>query len=208
MSGLAVAAGAGALWVLEKAFDEGMGRALDVFLEGRRREGQARLARQIARGKPWRITDDKAAAAMLTYRRAVEEGVAQLNLEMLARVLVTGAQEPEFAPDEFRRQAEMIANLSVDEITVLAFCGRVEEAAQTSGRGLEGPLGVLMVGPGLQFTDAGELTAVLTALLRTGLLIHPSGWGGSFFSVTAAYRRLMQLVDIEDAIAQFGGDGA
>jgi hypothetical protein len=74
----------------------------------------------LSRGKFWAITDDKAAAAMWRYLRAAMEGAARRNLELLAEALVSGAVDPEFAPDEFKRQADRLDGVSRKEIIVLA----------------------------------------------------------------------------------------
>lgn len=205
MSAIATTAGL----VLEKVFEEGLGRALHALLHERMRDGQARLARQIAKRKPWLIAEDDAAMAMLTYRRAVSEGVARLNLELLAQMLVSGAAEPGFTADGFRRQAEMVSNLSYEEIVILAFASRVQPALDAQPKlTLAEALADELAGRGRPFEDQEDIFAALTALQRTGFVRYWSPYGvPAGYKTTKAYEALLRLIDIEDAMREAASEG-
>jgi hypothetical protein len=66
------------------------------------------------------MSEDDAAAFLLRYLRAAQEGAARLNLRLMARVVVGKAHagEPLYA-DEFLRYADTLASLARNEVVLL-----------------------------------------------------------------------------------------
>jgi hypothetical protein len=193
--------------VAAKVFDEIAGAtfhtALDRLVARHRAIGREALLEQVRKGKPWAIQDDDAAAAMFAYLRAVQEGAAKANLRMIAEALFNAAQEPTFAPDEFRRHADALAALSRDEILLLAAFIRANKA--TEGR--PGDQTDPNIRAGLVWAtilQGGELPgldvlALAAALGRTGWIEPLAGGGGMMYYTTSAFSTIERLVDFEGA---------
>jgi hypothetical protein len=162
------------------------------------------IVRRLQRGKLWAISDDDAAAALWTYLRAAQEGAARRNLEMMAEALATAAAEPSFYPNEFRRQASVLADLSREEVYVLAafirakrgFPGGGEDGAAKAGE-WQAVCTDLLRQPAL-FPDGYAVEAHTAGLLRTGLVLPWSGLDAfTGFSSTPRLIALARLVDFQ-----------
>jgi hypothetical protein len=128
--------------------------------------------------------------------------VARRNLEMIADTFVNMAQEPPFAPDEFRRHAKMLADLSREEIIILA--SFLRQLASQRGKGNNDTalaslvwLGVQneLSGDGRFFRDPEALSQHVAALQRAGLVYPASAFGGLVFVATPLLDTIARLVD-------------
>lgn len=158
------------------------------------------LVKRIARGRPWAVHEDAAAAALWRYMRAATEGTARLNLELLADALVNGVAEPTFAPDEFKQQADRLESLTREEIFVVAAMLRVRNVPAADGEAAH----VTRYNAAIQealgmgvFQDQGDVTACMASLTRTGWVAPSGGFGFTGHSPTRALDAVARLVDFE-----------
>ena len=165
------------------------------------------IVQRLKKGKSWTISDDDAAAALWTYLRAAQEGAARRNLEMMAEALTSAAEEPSFYPDEFRRQARLLSDLSREEIYILAAFIRAKRPFPADGakdgesKSNEWAAVMQDLLPQRAIFDGGYAILAHTAgLLRTGLIIPWSGLDAyTGFSSTPRLIALARLVDLEVA---------
>lgn len=175
-------------------------QALASFLKRQQEEGRAILLHKISRtGDPWRAHEDAMASMLMVYLRAVDEGVARDNLRLMAAALRNAGRSDEWAPDEFRRSARVLADLSREEILLIAGIIRIKRlpADDDERRGVFGQLRDEFCGAGGLLPDGNALSATLGALARTGLVAAVSGFGGLDYAPTYLLDRIQQLVDIE-----------
>jgi hypothetical protein len=74
--------------------------------------------------------EDEAIAVIIRYLRAAQEGVARLNLRLLAKAIAGKLRSGSLVAEEFLRYAEALASLSRDEIIVIGAMYRVWAAHQ------------------------------------------------------------------------------
>lgn len=98
----------------------GVGSVISSYLEARRQVAVDELLRQMKRGRPWKIAEDRTAAMILQFSRAYQEGVGRENLRLMAAFMFNEAAEPTLTEAETRRNLELLATLSPDEIRVCA----------------------------------------------------------------------------------------
>lgn len=194
------------------------GTAVSRVLAKRLANARDVLLEELRRGKPVYLSDvmseDDAAAFLLRYLRAAQEGAARLNLRLMARVVLGKAHvgEPLYA-DEFLRYADSLASLTREEVI---FLGRLifwHRRAPVR----EGPddnstpefrqwrsLRVDVSGPEKAFLDEPTLLATAISASRTGLVVQSSVIGGTIYSPSPALLKLAALVDLEDVLAEDG----
>lgn len=170
-------------------------------------EARDTLLNALAQGKTYRITDDQAAAAIFAYMRAAEEGAARLNLGMIAEAFANAAQEPTFAPDVFRRHTRMLADLSREEIIVVAQLIKANRVAQTAqpnevGQTILRELDRALVGPDKFFKSRAGFYRHLGALQRTGIVVGTSAGFGHVYMPTGLLDEIERLVDFDRASAE------
>lgn len=174
--------------------------AIKRYQADRVRIGQEALQRQISRGRPWLITDDAAAAMAVRYLRAITEGVARQNLELLAEALVSAASEPTFQPDEFKRHADRLEELTREEIFALAAVIRAKRATSADDRvGRYNAIVREAILTGL-FADEDAVDDVLSALTRTGWIAAKSGFSFFGYLPTPSLDGVERLVDFDAVI--------
>ena len=192
--------------------DYAIGKLMDGVMQAyQRRQAEAArdaLLREMRKGRPWAITDDKAAAALWQYQRAAMEGAAVRNLELLAEALVTAATEKAFAPNEFRRNAEALASLSMEEIYIVAAFVRARRTVELKGdEHQDGAVPIWRaamaeLGASDAFADEDDAAAHVAPLARTGWLVPASGWGFFGYRATRAFHVVERLVDWREAEAR------
>jgi len=198
----------GTTWAVGKLFDkitDGLASAaLEAVMRDRLNTARERLVKRMAAGRPWAITEDQGAAALFTYLRAAEEGVARRNLDLMAQALASMAPEPTFAPDEFRRHARVLADLSFDEIKVLASVMRCWRSYKGAGGGpVQGEdsywdmLKADVCGKAPSFQSVQNLTGILGALQRTGWIVMWPAMGSVTFIPAPSLEIIERLVDFE-----------
>lgn len=194
------------------AFAEAAGAALGRWQADQLAIARATLARQMARGDIWKISEDEAAAALFTYLNAAQEGAARNNLEAMAEAIVTEALEPTLTAHVRRRHFTNLASLSLDEIMVLAAFIRAQSEWEASAPHSDDDQDLWFrvknahVGQGRAFAEKDALKAVCSALLRTGYLQLVTYYGGSIgFLPTGQLVEVSRLVDLDAAMARAQG---
>jgi hypothetical protein len=194
-----------------KIIDELWGTAAhgvwDRFKTLRMAKAREILLGELRNGKHWAITDDQAVAALFAYARAASEGAARVNLRMIAEALANSAQEPSFAPDEFRRHADSLAGLSRDEILLLASFIRANRHAalqpdepQDQTRRASMAWASVLKDPDIP--PALDTIALAAALGRTGWIAPASSYGGLTYYTTSVFEGVVRLVDFELAMTE------
>ena len=198
---VAIAAGK----IIDELWSEAFHGAIGRLMERRARQAREVLEAELRKGRHWAITEDAAAAAIFSYLRAAREGTARVNLQMIAEALRNSAEEPTFASDEFRRHVNILAELSNEEIVVLAAFirhrRREGEGIDQDGSRKSGEWNDVcssLLERRHLFRDGHEVVAHTVGLLRTGLVIPWSGLGAyTGFSATPRLDALARLVDFE-----------
>ncbi|HXQ10713.1 MAG TPA: hypothetical protein VN805_06900 [Caulobacteraceae bacterium] len=190
--------------VLVKVSGEVIGAILNAgfrdLLRARVNQAEEILRKRAAKGRPWLVTEEAAAGALFAYFRAAAEGVARRNLDLMAEALSSLAAEPAFAPDEFRRQALRIADLTYEEIVLLAAFLR----APAQEEGVTDPshawnFACKELRGKSAFPDLASLVQWATALQRTGYVVVWPVMQGIHFTPTHLLTSLARLVDLEEA---------
>lgn len=192
--------------IVGKAFLAAGKMAYAELQRRRLEEAQKVIVRRLAKGQYWAITDDQAAAALFTYLRAAEEGAARRNLELIAEVLANAAIEPDFDPNEFRRHARHLAELSRAEAIALGVMMKAQELAPTP----ENPwLPVVehALGRTGYFNDADQFTGAVSGLVRTGWIMPVSLYSMTGYRGTPELTRVRRLVDVEAVVRRAEAEG-
>jgi hypothetical protein len=187
-----------------KVLQKGGAEVLKAYQQKRAEEARETLRTALSKGKHWAITEDQAAAALFAYMRAAEEGAARVNLEMIAEAFANSAQEPSFAPDEFRHRVRMLASLSREEVNIIAQLIKATRLVQGTEYNfvwirIKENLDSALVGPGKYFKHEDDIVQYLGMLQRTGLVIAKSAYGGLAFYPTKLLLTIERLVDFEKA---------
>lgn len=191
--------------VLKRILTQRLERARDVLLEELR---QGRAAFELDAPDA-----DEAVAILWRYYRAAEEGAARLNLRLMASVIDGQCTVGALYADEFLRWAELLSDLSREEVIFLATLYRLEQSLKTdtSKTGENSQLEetntaakTALVGSVLQTDEEFAITAA--ALIRTGLILDLSvpllGGIRSQYKTSSRFSRLVTLMDIEGVIAR------
>jgi hypothetical protein len=191
--------------VVIKVFKAAVPHAIAAYQRRQAEKSHAAIVKRLKAGKPWAISEDKAAAAMWRYMRATTEGAALRNLELLADALVNGAVDPEFAPDEFKRQADRLEGLDRDEILALAaFIRSRHLEADENGTAIVVRYKAAvadLIARG-HFADEDAVDACLSSLARTGFVAASSGFGFFGYVGTKHLDAVARLVDFDSAEAR------
>lgn len=190
--------------------------ALGAYLAERTKMAREAIWREMAKGKVWAIADDKAAAMALQFLRALEEGAARRNLNLLAEAMFQAATEPTFAPDEFKRHADHLATLSYEEIFVVAAFVRAASELPSLGPDFL-PRNALFVADWIDtiwkvvrqrlmtsalFRTEDDVEANCASLIRTGWLAPVSGFGAMLYRPTPRLAAMARLIDWEAAVGE------
>lgn len=193
-----------ALAAAEKLIDKAFDGALSDYLRRRRALAREIIVRRIAKGSLHAALDDDTFSAMLVYIRAAEEGAARQNLEAIADYLARSMAEPEFAPNEFKRHARHLADLSYDECMALAL---FIESCRKSAPGHEWEFALKKAAKrGSYFESSRDFSMVISSLVRTGWVSPVSAYGGTNYVPTKALRGMARLLDLDAAIRRAKDD--
>lgn len=128
---------------------------------------------------------------VLRLSDAAEKGTARRNLRLLAQVIVGLKRNRLFQFDNFQRWATVLETLTRDEILVLGAIYRLI--------GREGDPWSLVkeeLVPNT-FKTQEELEAVCASLMRSGLIIPVSAFGGLAYKFSPSIKQLGALAEIE-----------
>ena len=102
-------AGAGFAFAVQQVQHRRAERARDILLD------------ELSRGEKTLSVPDvaEAAAVLLRYGRAAQEGAARLNLRLMAKIIAGQAERHCLYADEFLRYADLLAGLRREEVILL-----------------------------------------------------------------------------------------
>lgn len=180
------------------------GNILSKLLKGRLETTREQFFEEIRNGlRPPRDTHeaDEFVAIVYRYLQIGMEGAARENLRLMARVIRGQIEHNALYASDFLRWCPVLASLSNSEIKFLGALYRLtkefkrteETPNQPHGTGEE--MQALLIP--IVFKDKWELTSAACALLRTGLLVAYSGYGGLVFRPTAMLLEIAKLAEFE-----------
>jgi hypothetical protein len=205
MSGTGIVA-----WLAGEVFDLSLGEAVGRLLQSRAAAARDILQDELSRaaiGIADAADKDEAAAMVFEYTEAARQGAARRNLRMLAQILAGALVTAPIYASEFLRWSRILADLTREEIIVLAKLHEVHS------------MPTMTVGDTKQFQEIDakmlldlqavgvaqsklEMSMHLGALQRTGLVILHSGYGGSWYVPTPRLDALLALTRLEAVMAE------
>lgn len=147
---------------------------------------------------------DEAAAMVFEWGFAAQRGAAKRNLRLLAQVFVgLLKQTPLLYADEFLRWSGVLADLSREEIILLA---TLHKHWQKNKNEPEATIPVNtakaeLVGEFKTFTTDEEFNLTAAALIRTGFLVLLPGFE-AYPKTTSKLDALLNIARIEDVLAE------
>jgi len=149
---------------------------------------------------------DEVAAMVFECAFAAQRGAARRNLRLLAQVLVgIIRQGPPLYADEFLRWSRVLADLSREEIILLATLHKHWQENKSS-KEVTIPVAATkaeLVGDHKTFATIEEFDLTAASLIRTGLVVLLPGWdGASFPKTTSRLELLLSIARIEDVLAE------
>lgn len=201
-----------AYWLAGEVFDISLGEAFGRLLQRRAAVARDILQEELARadiGVADAADRDEAAAMVFEYTEASRQGAARRNLRMLAQVLAGSLATPPIYASEFLRWSRILSDLTAEEIIYLA---RLHQAYQmpefdrSDGKkeysALSKYLQARLISEGVA-RDGAEVSGILGALQRTGLVFYSAGgFGGAWHKPTRRLSDLLQLIRIEEVISE------
>lgn len=175
---------------------------------------------EITGGNFNNIADDDKISLMHRYTLAAMNGVARLNLRLLAKAInsiVKGEQLPSpIYANEFNRYAQILETLSDEEVHLLAQLYKIREddlkyikLHNEPPKGINANYFTKLIA-GYEYSQpekVKETKAIAGALLRTGLIYQENvGCGGSYvYALTPFFDKIIELVDFQDALDKEDG---
>jgi hypothetical protein len=205
-------------WLGGEVFSLGLGEAVRHLIEKRAAAAREILQEELSRAdiSPIEAMDrDEAAAMVFGYAEAARQGAGRRNLRMLAQILAGAIAAPPVYASEFLRWSRILADLTTEEIIVLAECHRAFKAL-TANNELAPNVAAWNIFKSMAadfksrhvIGDAAELETIFQALVRTGLVIQQSGAtggalaGGTIYTPSDRLDRLIALIRIDDVLAE------
>jgi hypothetical protein len=195
------------VWLTHEIFD----KAVEHMVKRRAEAARGILQDQLSRAEI-NIADatdrDEAAAMIFSYTEAAKQGSARRNLRMLAQILAGALATPPIYADEFLRWTRILADLSREEIIILAkFHANHNNPILRDDKGMDynatrDRLQTELMAQGI-ITDRMELDSILGALLRTGLVLYSAGgFGGAWHLPTPKLDKLVKLANFDAALSE------
>jgi hypothetical protein len=176
---------------------------VEQLLRVRAEEARDILIDAMSKGKQTArdVKDNEAAAIILRYMRAAEEGAARLNLKLMAQVIAEQVSEPGFYANDFLLWADVLAGLRREEVLIL---GVMYRRAVEVGDDPRKRTGEFWVDCKKELKEKHSMNddtaeAYASSLMRTGLIQLLGG----LLDIGQAYRpspnlaKLGDMVDIE-----------
>lgn len=156
-----------------------------TILEGELTAGEVDLEPKIV------AQVDESAAIMLRYLRAADEGTRARNLRLMAKAFRRQVEEDRADAGSFQQTAASIEDLTAAELQLLggwlSFGPDTSLFAYREGMGIEN-----------ESDSSRELYIVAAGLLRNGLVIPGSAWGGMAYELAPTARRLLEDLEAAD----------
>ena len=193
-----------------------VGAAYESWLNKKAKESHDIFFNELAKGKRLAgdVDPDAFFGLLHRYLNATKQGAARSNLRLMAQVLAGSLeQDCPFKPDKLASFADVVANLTRDEIKFLAVFWsshlvanglsfeavdpniKIEEQVQirTQAIALERLVPSICASK-LDFSSLGG------AVTRTGLIVAQSVYGGTRFDISPRLLELVQLTDLNSAL--------
>ena len=138
---------------------------------------------------------DDGIAIMHGFMRAAWEGKARINIRLLARAIKGQLETGALVADEFFLYSDALANLSRDEIILLATL--LHSHAQPAEKGVWQACMRRLKAKG--WSD-NKISAVAGRSLRSGFVSAASGWGTLAFLPSPLLFDVCKTVDFEDVM--------
>ncbi|WP_407167783.1 hypothetical protein [Bradyrhizobium sp. ORS 111] len=184
-----------------------LGKLGDKYLERKQREAAEILIAEVSNGSAGPIEfsgreTDPLIEIIYRFSKAVSDGAARENLRLLAKIIAGLKKNKALDPDKFRRWANILEQLTRDELMVIGKAIAIRrkivaggpEAANDFWQRLEVELKASGYNP-------DEIGPLCTSVSRTGLLIPMSAWGGTVYIASPWIEELGDLADVEAIIA-------
>jgi hypothetical protein len=208
-----------ASWLANEVLSESFGETIRRLMERRARAAREILQDELSRAKinsADAMDKDEAAAMVFGYAEAAKQGAARRNLRMLAQIMagLLSATPPIFA-NEFLRWSRILADLTHDEIIVLAtmheeFLKPPHDGAPTvNAWNIFGIIAQNLTEKRIIATGE-ELETILQGLVRTGLVIQQSGAtggavvGGTIYVPSSRLTELVALIRMDEILSERG----
>ncbi|MEM7043853.1 MAG: hypothetical protein AAF543_13670 [Pseudomonadota bacterium] len=201
------------LWVASSGSAGLLSSALGRVLSWRLEEAEDILDSELRRIKR-RLTRvgevEEAAGMVLRYIRAAEEGTANINLRIMAKVICGLAARSRAKASDFLRYADAVASLTVEEICVvtclLEKTAELDELGVTKDRDNKAWSNMIDDLVPRMFTDQQHVAEILLAASRTGLVTKAAPFKLGPFCTTPFLRDLAELASLQRAITEEGLD--
>jgi len=149
---------------------------------------------------------DEVAAITYRYMRAAQEGTARLNLRLMAQVIAGQKSCNALKSDDFLYYADIISALRREEVILLGYMYKflkeeiAKEGTPTPAYSAQERAKRELI-PHI-FATPEDFTATIGAVMRTGLVIGQSAYGGMVYQVSPLMDKLSKLASFEDALAR------
>jgi hypothetical protein len=181
----------------------------EAFLEKKRREAAEIFIEQVSKGssEPINFTESEADPLIeIVYRftKAAGDGAARENLRLLAQIIAGMKKNKALEPDKFRRWANILEQLTRDDLMVIGKAVSIKrnmdlEGAATNPNEFANRLRSELNRSGY---SNGVIDALCASLVRTGLILVASGYGGAMVPLPTPWLdELGNLTDVEGLTA-------
>ncbi|MGA7804426.1 hypothetical protein [Bradyrhizobium sp.] len=182
----------------------------EKWLERKRAEAAEILINEVSIGGPIDFSEhDVDPLIEISYRfaKAVNDGAARENLRLLAQVIVGLKKNKALEPDKFRKWANTLEQLTRDELMVIGKAVSIKRRMSATGAAFNtnefaNCLRSELTSSGYAQTEIDPLCA---SLVRTGLLLTASGYGGVIVPLPTSWLdELGALADVEGLVGTRG----
>jgi hypothetical protein len=177
---------------------ETLGALVEKEIEERNRSTFNMLLQELQKARDEGVTFEENdvhdfVQMVLRLLDAVSKGTARRNLRLMSQVVVGLKRNRLFEFDNFQQWATVLETLTHDEILVIGVIYRVmpREGAGDTWSLLKAEL------VPKTFKTQEELEAVCVSLMRTGLIIPVSAYGGLAYKFSPSIKQLGALAELE-----------
>jgi hypothetical protein len=182
-----------------------LGKLGDKYLERKQTEAAEILIEEMAKGTsdPSSISEsDVDPLIEITYRysKAAADGAARRNLRLLAQVIAGLKRSKALEPDRFRKWANILEQLTRDELMVVGKSIALRQKMVAAIDGLSFDFFSILQEEMKTAGYGSEAMSLYASVSRTGLLVPGSGFGSLVYRPSPWLDELGQLANVEDAL--------
>lgn len=185
-----------------------LGSFAGLYLQKIRREAAEILIEEVSKGSEEPInfaeTDaDPLIEIIYRFSKAVADGAARENLRLLAQIIAGLKRNKALEPDKFRKWANIVEQLTRDELMVIGKAIAIRRKIVAAGPGASNDFWQELRSE-LETAryPANEIDSLCTSVSRTGLLVPVSAWSGMVYMPTPWLEELGKLVDVKGVAAE------